>query len=876
QLQGHACPPVSTRFYSLGSDDLYGVLMRLCLCRDPSLLVCCSGWGPEGNGCTVPLCEGDGACQEGEICVFPGMCRCRHGFYGARCKTACPSEFWGPDCRELCHCYPHGHCDPVTGKCTCSPSRWGPVCQNVCKCSRHGRCDPLNGDCICNEGWWTPNCGKNCQCSQGGTLACHPVTGRCQCAQGYWGLNCSLRCSCNTSSCNQRTGDCECVRGSWGPSCERHCKCDLGHGECSPLNGHCECQPGYKSPFCSEACGGGYYGAGCKLNCSVVDGTCDSCDPGWNGMRCDQPCPPGYHGSGCQEVCPSCRSHQPCDPETGECSQCDPGWTGPRCDAHCPEGTFGESCHLLCNPCFHGHCDHVTGGCVCLPGFQGENCNSTCPGHQYGVNCSFTCDCGEGGCHPSTGACLYGAHAGLIAGILSLLGLVLLVLVCCCCCCCCGGEQREGKERVAVGDGGPAARMKHHVYSVLANVSSAVPCFSLWTTGLPRVTVSHHDPELTFNHSFIEPPSGWMMDNSFESDEDESLYCVPPREDIATVASGEFQELSSKCNMFPDPSVFNSEDVSLAFGIPRTSSIAKAKRPSVSFAEGTRFTPNERRGSGQDTTGASRKSKSPWGVLMLSALQGQGGKEGEEEVQSADQAEETDRPMEEQGDVAKPEDAVRIPGHNRRRTMSSSRRSVQPQVSSGSQSAEICVDKVTTVYVTLGKAASRPRQEPSTEGLVQTMLRRLGSLQRQKDEGRRPRGRGEWGSKAPRRRLGERASAWEQAAGGAGAEVPMRKPSRRKHGSTCAPGPSSAQSEGATPKRPLSSILKSVHESASPGTDAKAALMRESRDCDDPSEGGYQTVGPAEENMNLGDIVAVDVAYGDNGPNYENVVIKHV
>lgn len=48
------------------------------------------------------------------------------------------------------------------------------------------------------------------------------------------------------------------------------------------------------------------------------------------------------------------------------------------------------------------------------------------------------------------------------------------------------------------------------------------------------LVVSHHDPELTFNHSFIEPPSsGWLTDNSFESDEGEegeALYCVPPRE----------------------------------------------------------------------------------------------------------------------------------------------------------------------------------------------------------------------------------------------------------------------------------------------------------------------------------------------------------
>lgn len=51
-------------------------------------------------------------------------------------------------------------------------------------------------------------------------------------------------------------------------------------------------------------------------------------------------------------------------------------------------------------------------------------------------------------------------------------------------------------------------------------------------------SVSHHDPELTFNHSFIEQPSsGWVTD-SFETDEDgEAVYCEPPREGKAVYLS---------------------------------------------------------------------------------------------------------------------------------------------------------------------------------------------------------------------------------------------------------------------------------------------------------------------------------------------------
>lgn len=35
----------------------------------------------------VAVCEGEQACLENEVCIFPGVCRCPPGFYGAQCKT---------------------------------------------------------------------------------------------------------------------------------------------------------------------------------------------------------------------------------------------------------------------------------------------------------------------------------------------------------------------------------------------------------------------------------------------------------------------------------------------------------------------------------------------------------------------------------------------------------------------------------------------------------------------------------------------------------------------------------------------------------------------------------------------------------------------
>ncbi|XP_040901852.1 scavenger receptor class F member 1 [Toxotes jaculatrix] len=888
--------------------------------RDPSTLVCCTGWRQKEKECTIPVCEGKQACLKDEICVYPGVCRCPPGFFGAQCKTRCPPEFWASDCRQMCQCHPHGRCHPVTGECTCNPNRWGPLCQYTCKCARHGHCHPVHGNCTCDEGWWTPTCSKPCQCVSGGSVgpSCNQLTGRCQCQRGHWALKCSITCNCFLSQCNQRTGVCECEAGWWGPSCEWKCNCDLTHSSCDPVTGQCRCHPGYQGVFCNQPCQSGKYGSGCKMSCghckdnqlcSATDGACAPCEPGWNGTQCKQQCLSGYYGDGCREKCPRCRNNEPCDPKTGKCRWCDPGWTGPRCEEACSNRTFGDGCRSLCSPCFHGNCHHVTGRCICQPGFQGESCNSSCPALQFGLNCSSVCDCGEGvGCHLVTGACP-NSRSAVLAGVLVPLLLLLLAVICCCLCC--GGAPVDGKDRAAVADGGLSVRTKYHVYSVLANISAALPCISNWSSSLPRVTVSHHDPELTFNHSFIEPPSsGWVTEgSSFDSDEEEgeALYCVPPREDIPAVAGGEFQEMSSKCNMFLDPSGFSSEDINSPFNIPRTSSIAKSKRPSVSFAEGTRFSPKERRGSAQDPGALPRnKPKSSWGILMLSALQSQGGsartgdedaaeceeREDDVDVQATDKQESNCEAGDQEVERPPSRATLQVPGlSGRRRTMSNAAAHKGTQLpTSGSDSQVGASNKVTTVYVTVGKAG-RPISETNSEGPVQAMLRRLGSLQRQREQesGKTVKSKGgEQITKPPRKKLGARASVWEQG-GPTGGEGGICKPVRRKHASHNSSDTVGANdtppSESGTSRRPLSSILKSVPEVASADSrsdsraegDPRAEGNTRQDSSTGQTESHYLTVGPAGDAASLTEVIAnkgVVVSVNDE-PCYENVMINH-
>ncbi|XP_053363816.1 scavenger receptor class F member 1 isoform X1 [Clarias gariepinus] len=866
---------------------------NVCLSPRGSALVCCLGWAQQGDECTTPLCEGQNACMQNEVCVYPGVCSCKPGFFGFQCKTSCPPEFWGSDCRKQCLCHPNGRCDPVTGVCKCLSNYWGDLCQNSCKCGRHGRCDPIYGNCTCEKGWWSSTCTKLCQCHPE-TSSCDPATGQCICKEGFWGQKCSSYCNCNSSPCKQHSGECQCISGWWGPDCRRQCICDLIHSKCDPNTGECLCQLGYKKPFCNEPCSAGSYGSGCLESCghceggkpcSKLDGSCSACAPGWNGTRCDRPCPPGYHGVHCQEACPRCRKGKPCDAVTGKCAHCEPGWTGPRCDQMCADGTFGDGCRFPCSPCYHGRCDHVTGRCLCQPGFQGDRCNSSCPDKMYGIDCLSACDCGGDPCHPATGECPYSRRSGLLVGLLIPLLVLFLALLFCCCCC---GHSADGKDRAAEGDRSTTGRMKHHVYTVLANMSSAMPCLSLWSSGLPRVTVSHHDPEVTFNHSFIEPPSGWVSE-SFETDEDgEPVYCVPPREDIPAVAGGElqFQEMGSKCNYLSEPPTFSSEDMSLAFGIPRTSSIAKSKRPSVSFAEGTKFSPKERRGSTQELA---RKAKTPWGALMLSSLQGTQGRDEQPKEEKEEITDEVIAFLEEKAATSLPEaDSERygstptrthltVPG-SRWHNPSNPKKSLQPQPSSEEPEMETETEKISTVYVTVGKPLRASKADLSSEGPVQAMLRRLGSIQRQRDETGQPKNKGAAVTKPPRRKLGAQSSLWEQTPLSGQPDVVLRKPSRRKHtsfSSPCTVGATDSQQDSSAPKRPLSSILKNVPErntQVSGGdTDTRPASESETK-----SEAIYETVAVSDEVSNSSDVSTNEtVMEEDKEPKYENVYLNH-
>ncbi|XP_070083936.1 scavenger receptor class F member 1 isoform X2 [Equus przewalskii] len=739
---------------------------------------CCPGWRQKDQECTIPICEGQDACREDEVCVKPGLCRCKPGFFGAQCNSRCPGQYWGPDCRESCACHPHGQCEPATGVCHCQADRWGDRCEFACTCGPHGRCDPVTGACRCEPGWWSPTCRRPCQCNPA-AARCDQATGSCLCEPGWWGRRCSFRCTCHGSPCAQETGRCACRPGWWGPDCRHRCEC--ARGRCSAASGQCSCPPGFRGARCELRCPAGSYGAQCRHSCghckqnepcSADTGSCESCEPGWNGTQCHQPCSPGTFGESCRQQCPHCRLGEACQPDTGHCQRCDPGWLGPSCNTSCPSG-------------FHGN------------------------------NCSIPCECSEGPCHPVSGACQLGSRsqdAALIAGIL--VPLLLLLLGLACCACCCWAARLDPKDR-PVRDGAAVSRMKLQVWGALTSLGSALPCGSLSSHKLPWVTVSHHDPETPFNHSFIEPPSaGWASDDSFSSDpesgeEDEGpAYCVPPQEGMVPVAQAEPSEVSLAGGPFPPP-----EDASTPFAIPRTSSLARAKRPSVSFAEGTKFAPQSRRSSGELSSPLRKPKRLSRGA--------QPGPEGQE-------AEEPTGPEQAEMDKALPGAASPRDSTTGRRRLPLGGRTVAERVEAIEGSVQESSDSVTTIYMLAGT----PR---GSEGPVRSVLRRFGSFQKGQAE---PKVK----SAIPK---------------------PPRRALSRNKGS---PGPASSsanQSPGSAPKEELKGTLESV--GAGPeevGRDLGDGIKNSGRAQEPGPEGGP----PEQDPQKLAE------GEGQEEPQYENVV----
>nr|XP_022305530.1 receptor-type tyrosine-protein phosphatase epsilon-like isoform X2 [Crassostrea virginica] len=307
----------------------------------------CSKPGVYGMKCDIP-CPTN--CRYKTCHIKNGTCfRCVAGYMGTFCKTECPDNWYGFDCKQRCsgHCRDNDPCNKVTGQCDggCAHGWYGVHCEQKCvgHCLNNASCNQANGTCEggCAAGWIGSFCEK--ECSDG--------------AYGYGCVNnCSGHCM-NDSPCNKQTGH-----------------CDKG------------CKPGYTNVSCSKTCSSGTYGKDCTKKCSGyclhnepcnhIDGACtNGCQNGYIGNICNTSCEHGRYGKNCSRFCPSNCKLKTCQHTDGTCS-CNAGWSGPNCSIAC-NYSYGENCQFSCDPlCVNQTCDRVDGSCQHLcPGDSSKSCD---------------------------------------------------------------------------------------------------------------------------------------------------------------------------------------------------------------------------------------------------------------------------------------------------------------------------------------------------------------------------------------------------------------------------------------------------------------------------------------------------------------------
>ncbi|XP_075252685.1 angiopoietin-1 receptor-like isoform X2 [Convolutriloba macropyga] len=142
----------------------------------------------------------------------------------------------------------------------------------------------------------------------------------------------------------------ECDPLIWGLACSEHCPVCENGGECDQARGECICPPGFKGKYCEHACEESWFDAGCTSRCGSPDEfgtrTCSSymfclqdpygcsCSSGFHGIHCNDACGDGYYGAGCRLKC-RCAGGKACNPVTGQCANgCQFGYSGDSCQTN--------------------------------------------------------------------------------------------------------------------------------------------------------------------------------------------------------------------------------------------------------------------------------------------------------------------------------------------------------------------------------------------------------------------------------------------------------------------------------------------------------------------------------------------------------------
>ncbi|KAK4316858.1 hypothetical protein Pmani_012034 [Petrolisthes manimaculis] len=228
---------------------------------------CNPGYTGNGMSCT-PVCNT--TCENGGVCVSPGVCKCRRGFRGSACEQDVDECSLG-----IHHCHPNSRCVNLPGwyTCHCLPgytslladNSQGLHCQDVDECSAGTATCHESATCVNTDGSFLCTCDNNTTCSHGcvlsgverahgetwtpplsecsqcvcseGTITCDRFV--CDCSASDVNLACCPLCDPRASCSHQTQPNLTFHSGQrWIYQCQT-CECLYGEIDCWPL----ECPP---------------------------------------------------------------------------------------------------------------------------------------------------------------------------------------------------------------------------------------------------------------------------------------------------------------------------------------------------------------------------------------------------------------------------------------------------------------------------------------------------------------------------------------------------------------------------------------------------------------------------------------------------------
>uniref|UniRef100_A0A2C9JII0 EGF-like domain-containing protein n=1 Tax=Biomphalaria glabrata TaxID=6526 RepID=A0A2C9JII0_BIOGL len=352
------------------------------------------------------------------ICTRPGLCTCRHGWYGEHCDK----------CRTTPGCV-HGTCH-LPGQCICHKGWAGPLCDVESRyCLEHSPC--LNGGtchhdsshnytCSCPRGYVGAHCEvSECHsnfCLHSGTCLIAEGTRYCLCSSHYTGPRCqhkmdnilSSHVSCDTPPCSspQRAPPCsgencrievsaelvDMALTQHENPCLRHIcynggRCSMGKNISAPA---CRCPAPFGGPHCLQVTK-----SSCRNNPCMNGGECRA-TKNMGAFQCI--CTPGFTGKLCQKViqagttlCGGGDMNSGTKP-SGVISchnggQCEKSPRGRNYYCKCPANFTGEFCELeKKDPCSRHQClsggicsvhaSNGTAACICPTGYSGAVCEN--------------------------------------------------------------------------------------------------------------------------------------------------------------------------------------------------------------------------------------------------------------------------------------------------------------------------------------------------------------------------------------------------------------------------------------------------------------------------------------------------------------------